>query len=145
MTPSGSRVVQLRHKTVFNSNFNSKCMLCGIFGVRSSSGTTTTPHGFDILLLGVPRGHMALARAVLEGTLTECGPINHSCVTGVNLRIPMINFIHVHATFAKGTEIEIPILLELGTIVRLQVRLGHTGVLQVECKISYNLRCSRKR
>ena len=27
-------------------------------------------------LIWVPKGHVALASAVLEGTLTECGPIN---------------------------------------------------------------------
>ena len=30
-------------------------------------------------LVWVPRGHVALASAVLEGTLTKCGPINDSC------------------------------------------------------------------
>ena len=56
-------------------------------------------------LLWVPRRHVALASPVLEKTLTECGSVNGSCVTGLNLRISMINFIHVHAIPAKGTGI----------------------------------------
>ena len=46
-------------------------------------------------LLWVPRGHVTLASAVLEGTLTECGPIKvFFCVlvTVVSLRISMVNF-----------------------------------------------------
>ena len=52
----------------------------------------TTPHGFDTILLWVPRGHVALASVVLEGTLTECVPIYESCVTIVNLRTSKIDF-----------------------------------------------------
>ena len=91
ITPSGYQVARFQRKTVFNSQSES-CLLCGISGVRSSSDTTTTPHGFDMILLWVPRGHVALASVVLEGTLTECGPIHEFCVTIVTLRISKINF-----------------------------------------------------
>ena len=45
-------------------------------------------------LLLVPRGHVALASVVLEGTLAECGPIKGVCVlvTVASLRISMVNF-----------------------------------------------------
>ena len=76
-TPSGSRVAQIQHKTVFNNKCE-PCLLCGIFGARSSSGTTT-PQGCGMSLLWVPRGHVALASAVVEGTLTQCGPSNDPC------------------------------------------------------------------
>ena len=36
----------------------------------------TTPQRFDMLLLWVPRGHVVLASAVLDGILTEWGPID---------------------------------------------------------------------
>ena len=42
----------------------------------------TTPQGFDIPLLWVPRGHVARASAVLGGTLTGCGPIESFLSTG---------------------------------------------------------------
>ena len=43
-------------------------------------------------LLWVPRGHVALTSAVLEGTLTDCGPSNDSpCLTVVNSKISMNN------------------------------------------------------
>ena len=52
-----------------------------------------TPQGFDRSLLWVPGEHVALASAVFEGTLTECGPTNDSCVTVVvKLRIFVITF-----------------------------------------------------
>ena len=81
MTSSGSRVVQLQHKTVFKTNCE-PCLLCGIFDARFSSDTITTPQGFDMSLLWVPRGHVALASAVLERPLTECGPTNGVLCTG---------------------------------------------------------------
>ena len=49
--------------------------MCSIFEARFFSGAFTTPQGFDIPLLWVPRGHVARASAVLGGTLTGCGPI----------------------------------------------------------------------
>ena len=81
MTPSGSRVVQLQHKTAFKTNCE-PCLLFGIFYALLSSDTTATPQGFDMALLWVPRGLVALASAVVEGTLTECGPINGVLYTG---------------------------------------------------------------
>ena len=47
-----------------------------------SLGTTATPQGFDMSLMWVPRGHVALASTVLEGILTECGPINGVLCSG---------------------------------------------------------------
>ena len=92
MTPSGFRVVQLQHKAVFERN-SEPCLLCGVFDARLRSDTTVTPQGFDMSLLWVPGGHVALASAVLVSTLTECGPINGFCilVTVASLRISMVN------------------------------------------------------
>ena len=58
----------------FDKNVNPVC--CAAFLKASLfSGTTTTPQGFDIPLLWVPRGHVARASSVLGGTLIGCGPI----------------------------------------------------------------------
>ena len=93
MTPSGSRVIQLQPKTVFKTNYE-PCLLCGVFYAHLSSNTTTTPQGFDMSLLWVYRGHVMLANALLEGTLTQFGLTNGFCVlvTVVSLRISMVNF-----------------------------------------------------
>ena len=91
-TPSGCRMAQFRHKTVFNNGCKS-CLLCGIFGARSKTYTTVIPQGCDMSLLWMSREHVAHASAVLEGTLTECGPINDSsCTSSIrNLGISMMN------------------------------------------------------
>ena len=84
-------MARLQHnKTVFNSKCE-PCLLYGIFGARSSSGTTA-PQGFDMLLLLVPRGHVALASVVLKGTLTECGPMNNSLCNSSEFGDLHINF-----------------------------------------------------
>ena len=74
-----ARVLTLSH--VPTPKHKNKCepyLLCGIFGARSSS-TTATPQGCDMSMLWLPTGHGAVASAVLEGTLTECVPVNDSC------------------------------------------------------------------
>ena len=92
-TSSGSRVVQLQHKTVLKINCEPR-LPCGIFYARLSSDTTTTSEELDISLLWVPRGHVALARGVLEVTLTECGQLTGFCVlvTVTSLRTFTVNF-----------------------------------------------------
>ena len=87
------RTPQFQHKTVF-SNGREPCLLCGIFGARSRTSTTVIPQGCDMSLLWMSKKHVALASAVLEGTLTECRPINDfSCNSTIrNLGISMINF-----------------------------------------------------
>ena len=123
MIPSGSRVVQLRHKTSFNSKCE-PCLLCVIFGARSSSGTTATPQAFDISLLWVAREHVTLASAVLEGTLTECGPTNDSCVTAVNLRIYTINvYLRPRHTCERGRNLNLQSIV-LGPVFRFQAQLA---------------------
>ena len=72
--PLGIRVALLQDKTVHDSKCEF-CLLCSMFRVRSSSATATVPRGFDMSLLWVFRGHVALASDVLEGILTKCGPI----------------------------------------------------------------------
>ena len=76
------------------------------------------------LLLWVPRGHVALASAVLEGILTECGPINDSCVTVVNSKISMINIYPRSRHAREGDRNRNPHSIVLGPTFRLQVRLA---------------------
>ena len=124
MTPSGSRVAQLQHKTVFNSIYaNPVCCAACLRRVRVLKMTTS--QGLDTSLLWVPRGHVALASAVLEGTLTECGPINgFLCVqiTVVSLMISMVNFYPRHTR--KGDRNLNPQSIVLGPFFHLQVRLA---------------------
>ena len=51
------------------------CLLCGIFGARSSSGTMVTPQRCDMSLLWIPGGYVALASAVWHYGIVECGAI----------------------------------------------------------------------
>ena len=123
MTSSGSRVVQLQHKTVF-SNKCEPCPLCGIFEARLSSGTPTTPQGFDMSLLWVPRGHVALASAVLEGTLTECGSLDGVLCTGNSSEfenLHMVNFYPRPPHTCEGDRNLNPHSIVLGLIFCLQI------------------------
>ena len=75
-------------------------------------------------LLRVPRRHVARASAVLEGTLTECRPINGSCVTVVNLRISMVNLYPRPPCYTDERDRDLnphTIVLFIGPIFRLQV------------------------
>ena len=150
MTPSGSRVVQLQHKIVFKTNYE-PCLLYGIFNARLSSDTTATPQGFDTSQLWVPRGHVALASAVLEGILTECGPINGFLCTGnssefEDLHGQLLSTSTPHPR--RRPELEPPECCTRFNILPLDLTnstpTNNNGALQVECRISSNLKCSRK-
>ena len=86
-------------------------------------------------MLWVPRGHVALASAVLEGTLTECGPINAflCTVTVVSLRISMVNFYTRPRHTREGDRNLNPRSIVLGSIfclhIWLALRLRATPVL----------------
>ena len=90
---ASKRTPQFRHKTVFSNGYE-PCLLCGIFGARSRTGTTVIPQGCNMALLWMSRKHVAHASAVLEGTLTECGSIHDSsCNSRIrSLGISTINF-----------------------------------------------------
>ena len=150
MAPLGSLVVQLQHKTVFKTNCE-LCLLCGIFYARLSSYTTTTPQGFDMSLLWVPRGHVAPSSAVLEGTLTEYGPINGFLCTGnssefEDLHRQLLSTSTPHPQ--RRPDIEPPEYCTRFNILPSDLTSStpksNTGALQVECRIFSNFRCSRK-
>ena len=135
MTPSWSRVVQLQLKTAFKSNCETR-LLWGIFYARLSQGTTT-------------RGRMTLTSTVLE-----CGPINGVLCTG-NSR----EFKDFHGKLLststpypqKNPEFESPEYctrfntLPSDLAMNSSTPTSNTGALQVKCRSSSNLRCSRKR
>ena len=112
--PSGSRVVQLQHKT---------CLLCVIFDPRLSSDTTTIPQGFDVALLWVRRGHAALASVFWRAHLPNAGQLACFCVlvTVASSRISMVNFYprprHTH----EGDRDLNPQIILLSSIFCLQI------------------------
>ena len=124
MTPSGSRVTQLQHKAVFDRKCE-RCLLCDIFGVRSNSGTTTTPQGFDMSLLWVPKGHVRSRGLFWTAPLPNAGQLTTLyCVTLVNSRISMINF-HPRPRHTRERDRSLnPHSIVLGPTFRLQVRLA---------------------
>ena len=94
---------------------------------------------------------MGLASAVLEGTFTECGPINGFLCTGnssefEDLHGQLLSTSTPHPRRILGFESSeyrtrfniLPSDLTSSTPT------SNTGTLQVECRISFNLRCSRK-
>ena len=144
-------MVQIQPKTVFKTNCE-PCLMCGIFDARLSSDTTTTPQRFDMSLLWVPRGHdVALASAILEGTLTESGPINGFLCTGNSseyekLHRQLLSTSTPHPR--RRPESKSPEYCTRFSILSSDLTsstpTSNTGALQVECRISSNLRCSRK-
>ena len=102
-------------------------------------------------LLGVPTRHVALANAVLEDTLTECGPINGFLCTGnssefEDLHGKLLSTSTPHPR--RRPEFESPEYCTrfniLSSDLSSSTPTSNTGALQAECKISSNLRCSRK-
>ena len=51
------------------------CLLCVMFGARSGSDTTVTFQESNVSLLWMPEGHVALASAVFNCGIVECGVI----------------------------------------------------------------------
>ena len=104
-------------------------------------------------LLWVPRGHVALVIAVLDGTLAECGPIDGVMCTGNN---SSSEFEDLHGQLLSTStphprripECESPeYCTRLNTLpsdLTSSTPTSNTGALQVKCRISSNLRCSRK-
>ena len=104
-------------------------------------------------LLWVPRGYVALASAVLEGILTEFGPINGVFLCTGNssefedLHGPLLSTSAPHPR--RRPEFESPEYCTRFNILHSDLTsstpTSNTGALQVECRISSKLRCSRKR
>ena len=103
-------------------------------------------------LLWVPRGHVTLASTVLEGTLVECGPINGFLCTGnssefEDLHGQLLSTSTLHPR--RRPEYKSPEYCTRFNILPSDLTsstpISNTGALQVECSISSNLGCSRKR
>ena len=102
-------------------------------------------------LLWVSRGHVVLASVVLEGTLVQCGPINVFLCTGngsefEDLHGQLLSTSTTH--LQRRPEFESPEYCTsfdiLPSDLTSSTSTSNTGALQVECRISSNLGCSRK-
>ena len=94
-------------------------------------------------LLWVPRGHVALASSVvLVGTFTECGPIYGFCVLVTVVSLTELSTSTPHPR--RRPELESPEYCTRFNILPSDLTsstpTSNTCALQVECRISFNLR-----
>ena len=67
-------MAEIPHTPAYTENCK-PCLLRGVFGACSSSGTDHNISRKELSLLWMPGGHVALVTAVSDGDIVECGAI----------------------------------------------------------------------